>query len=127
MSIVGIGTDLVQIARFAQALERQGEAFARRILTPDEMAEYAISPAPASLVAKRFAIKEATAKALGTGIGAELSFQDVSLSHDARGRPLLCFSAVAQARLNVRGITHHHVSVSDEREYALAFVVLTCE
>lgn len=127
MSIVGIGTDLVQRQRIAEALERYGEAFARRILTPQEWPSYLQSSAPAAMLAKRFAVKEALAKALGTGIGADFSFQDVSLGHDERGRPALCFSATAEARLEARGITQHHVSVSDEGDYALAFVVLSQE
>jgi holo-[acyl-carrier protein] synthase len=108
--IQGIGTDMVEISRMRALIARRGAAAAQRILAPDEMAEYLASHDPARLLAKRFAVKEALAKALGT--------------HDALGKPQLSLSDDLSRLLATRGITHPHVSISDERLYALAFVVL---
>lgn len=121
--ISGIGTDIVRVERIARSLDRHGAAFAERVLSEREMPEYHASRQQAHLVAKRFAVKEAVSKAFGTGIGAEMSFHDISVVHDALGKPLLAFSDAAQARLEARGITHHHVSISDEHDYVIAFVV----
>ena len=71
--IRGIGTDLVLVSRIEAALGRQGERFARRILTPDEFARFADHGQPARFLAKRFAAKEAIMKALGTGLAGGLS------------------------------------------------------
>ena len=67
--MIGVGTDIVKISRIEEVLERQGERFASRILTPKEMEEYRGSKLAKRLLAKRFAVKEAIVKALGTGIG----------------------------------------------------------
>lgn len=122
--IVGIGTDIVKVERIARSLERHGTAFAERVLSEREMAEFHGSRQQAHLVAKRFAVKEAVSKAFGTGIGAEVSFQDISVGHDERGKPLLEFSPGLQARMSAGGVHHHHVSLSDEHDYVVAFVVL---
>lgn len=74
--ILGIGTDLAVIERVAKAISRHGERFARRILTDAELERYRDHPQQAAYLAKRFAAKEATAKALGTGIG-PISWQDM--------------------------------------------------
>ena len=71
--IVGVGTDIVQINRIEETLERLGEAFVARILTPAERLEFQSSANPHRLLAKRFAAKEAVGKALGTGIGQGIS------------------------------------------------------
>ncbi len=122
--IYGIGTDLVSIKRIEDALFRFGDRFLHRILTEAEVGEYARTAQPARFLAKRFAVKEAFSKAFGTGIGAEINWHDVAISHDARGRPLLKFSAALQARLDAEAITNAHVSISDESEHAIAFVVM---
>lgn len=124
MSIYGIGTDIASIARVQRSLERHGEAFAERVLTGPELDEYRASRRPERLVAKRFAVKEAVSKALGTGIGAELSFHDVWVGHDALGKPVLHFTEAASVRLAARGITKSHLSLSDEGDTVVAFVVL---
>lgn len=122
--IAGIGTDIVRVERIGRSLERLGEAFALRILAESELPEFHASKQKAHFLAKRFAVKEAASKAFGTGIGAELSFHDIAVAHDERGKPLLRFSEAAKARLGERGITDHHVSISDEHEYVIAFVVM---
>ncbi|MGL5985980.1 MAG: holo-ACP synthase, partial [Burkholderiales bacterium] len=79
MSIYGIGTDIVEIARIEQALSRHGERFATRLLHPDELPDWQAALAPAAWLAKRFAAKEAFAKALGTSIPCRLASRHSAL------------------------------------------------
>lgn len=125
MSIVGIGTDIVEIERVRRALTRHGNRFAERILTAAELAPMRRNADPAALLARRFAAKEAAAKALGCGIGAEAGFHDLIIDHDAAGAPRLVFSGNAAERAQRLGVKQTHLSISDERHYSLAFVVLT--
>lgn len=124
MTIAGIGTDLVEIARLASALERHGERFGDRILGPEERAEWRQGGCSARFLAKRFAAKEAAAKALGTGFRNGVRFADIQVVHDALGKPYLKFAAVAAARAAALGVLRSELSISDERAYALAFVIL---
>ncbi|MDX5411366.1 MAG: holo-ACP synthase [Thauera sp.] len=122
--IVGIGTDIVRIDRFEAMLERHGPRVAERILGADELAEFAAAARPARFLAKRFAVKEAVAKAFGTGFRDGLSLRHIGVTHDALGRPSLAFLGRAE-ELRVRlGVADSHVSVADERDYAIAFVTL---
>lgn len=113
--IVGIGTDICAIKRVEDALKKYEARFIKRLLTPTEQAQLS-SPSPAQL-AKRWAAKEAASKALGTGIGEALSFQDIEITHDAIGKPLLAVNNANFKHLSF------HLSLSDETDYALAFVV----
>ncbi|MDB4470822.1 holo-ACP synthase [Deltaproteobacteria bacterium] len=122
--IIGIGTDLAKVSRLESSLERLGDRFAERILAPIEMAEYRGHARPARLLAKRFAVKEAAAKALGTGIG-KVSWHDIYIEHDEMGAPILCFQGHARVLADQKAISHLHVSISDEDDLALAFVVLS--
>ncbi len=122
--IFGIGTDIVRIPRMADNLDRYGERFAARILTRSEMATFTDSAQQASFLAKRFAAKEAAAKALGTGFRDGLNLHDIGVDNDALGKPLLVFSQQAQQILQKQGIGNSHLSLSDEKEYAIAYVVL---
>lgn len=122
--IVGIGSDIVHIPRMQRNLERYGDQFARRILAESEWPDYRRSANPAQLLAKRFAAKEAVSKALGTGFRNGLFLRHISVTHDEYGRPLLVFAAKASQIIADLGVTHSHVSLSDEREYAIAFVTL---
>ncbi len=122
--IVGLGTDVVALARIASALERQGDAFARRILAEQEWRDFCDSKRKTAFLAKRFCIKEAAAKALGTGIGRGVSWQHMWVEHNEDGAPRLCFDAGALQRLHSLGGERIHVSVSDEQDYATATVVL---
>lgn len=124
MIIAGIGTDLVEIARLSAALERHGERFGERILGPEEQLEWRRADHSARFLAKRFAAKEAAAKALGTGFRKGVRFADIQVRHDAIGKPYLQFSAAAAARAAELGVVQSELSISDERAYALAFVVL---
>jgi holo-[acyl-carrier protein] synthase len=122
--MIAIGTDILQIDRVTEALTRQGERFMRRILTPDEQEEFAASKQPERLLAKRFAVKEAVVKALGTGIGRGVSWQDIHLYHDDAGAPLVELSGGAAEVARQRGGSHVLVSLADERDYVVAFAAL---
>ncbi len=123
--IKGVGTDIVQIERIENTLSRLGDAFVKRILTPDERLEYQKSGNPTRLLAKRFAAKEALGKALGTGIGQGVSWQHIEVCHTDIGAPFLRLSERACERLEEVGASQHHLSISDEQDYALAFVVIS--
>jgi len=122
--IYGIGTDIIATQRIAHALERYGERFAARILAPEERAEFAAHKSPARFLAKRFAAKEAFAKALGTGVRHPATLHNIRLTHDRLGKPSLAFHATLADELEQRGIRNHHLSLSDEQDMAVAFVIL---
>ena len=126
MTIVGIGTDLVEIARIEALLARHPQRFAQRILHPHELERFAAVEHKAAWLAKRFATKEAVAKALGTGIGRAARFVDIETTHNAQGKPILRLHAVTLATAEALGVKMYEISVSDERSYALAFVILLC-
>lgn len=117
--ILGIGTDLTQVSRIDSALERSGERFSHRVLNADELAR-APQPMTASFLAKRWAAKEAAAKALGTGIGEQANFHDFTITNDALGAPQLTLSGQALKTSNAEGVWH--LSLSDDGDFALAFV-----
>jgi len=123
--IVGIGTDLIKIARIVTSLDKLGDKFARRILSEQEFLAFRANANPANFLAKRFAAKEAASKALGTGIGQGVSWQHIVISRDELGAPLLHFSDRAAEVATSRGATKSHISLSDEKDYAVAFVVLS--
>jgi holo-[acyl-carrier protein] synthase len=122
--IHGIGTDIVEVARFESLWARYGERFAKRILAEFELPALAIHPAPARMLAKRFAAKEAFAKAVGSGMRHPVTFQRVGVTHDGLGKPILQFDGELRTYLAQLGIAGHHLSISDEREMVVAFVVL---
>lgn len=122
--IVGIGSDIARIARFSRAMERHGPRFAARILGEQEQRVLAMAPQPAAYLAKRFAAKEAFLKALGRGLRDGLQWRDIQVVNDALGKPSLRLSGVAAALAREQGVTAMHVTLSDEADYAVAFVVL---
>ena len=122
--IFGIGTDIVELARFEMMLARFGERLAGHMLSEGELPEFHTHPNPARLIAKRFAAKEAFAKAVGSGLRAPVSLRRISITHDRLGKPVLKFDDVLSAHLARLGITGHHLSISDERSMTIAFVVL---
>ena len=123
--VKAIGTDIVSTARIEAALERSGRKFAERILAPLEMIQFDAAPSPAAFLAKRFAAKEAAAKALGTGIGRGISWHHMHIEHDKMGAPLLILSGAAAQRQATLGSQKAHISIADELDQALAFVVLS--
>ncbi|MFC1578830.1 holo-ACP synthase [Pseudomonadota bacterium] len=122
--MIAVGTDILRVGRIEAVEERLGERFVRRILTPTEQLEYRQSQQPARLLAKRFAAKEAIAKALGTGIGRGVSWQDITIGHDARGAPTVTLSGGALQVATDRGGSRMELSLADELEYVVAFAVL---
>jgi holo-[acyl-carrier protein] synthase len=122
--IYGIGTDVVDPARIARSLERHGEKFARRILTDSEWSEYSNSGKPVVFLAGRFAAKEALSKAMGTGLRYPVSLDFITVAHDDLGKPYFEFHPELDQLLSDQGITKHHLSISDERNLACAFVIL---
>ena len=121
--ILGIGTDLCEIKRIEQALERWGERFAQRILVESELAVFRRRKKSAAYLAKRFAAKEAFSKALGTGIHFPVNWHNVWVVNDRAGKPLLEFSKPLAELLERRGIEKVHVSLTDEIGMACAFVI----
>ena len=121
---IAIGTDIVEIQRIASALERQGDKFVQRILTESEIAEYQARGNSVAFLAKRFAAKEAIAKALGTGIGRGISFQQLIVSNNSEGAPQVELQANAAERLKQMGGSQVLLSLSDEKNYALAYVAI---
>ena len=125
--ILGIGTDVCSIPRVAQVLGRHGERFVRRILTPEERVRYERTRDKAGHLAKRFAAKEAFSKAIGTGIHPPFKWHSITVGRDARGKPLIVPSADMAKHLQSLGVTRAHISLTDDHDVAMAFVVLEGE
>ena len=121
--IQGIGVDLVEVARLRALHARYGARLASRILAPEEMPEYADAREPDRFLAKRFAAKEAFAKAVGTGLRAPVSLSAIRIGHDPLGRPDFQYAGSLDDWLRARGIGRVHLSISDEREHVVAFAV----
>lgn len=122
--IYGIGTDVVEVKRIEKLFKRFGERFSRRILTGNEWSDFVKGANPARFLAKRFAAKEALSKALGTGLRHPVGFSAISVVKDELGKPGFLFHGELEAYLAERGISNHHLSISDEESIACAFVVL---
>ncbi|RBM32129.1 holo-ACP synthase [Vibrio tarriae] len=122
--IVGLGTDIAEIERVEKALARSGEHFARRVLSDPEFVQFQALKQQGRFLAKRFAAKEAASKALGTGIAQGVSFHDFTISNDALGKPLLSLSGKAAQLAAQLQVVNIHLSISDERHYAMATVIL---
>ncbi len=122
--IFGIGTDIVEVARIEASLAQFGDTFVEKILTESELATFHESRIKARFLAKRFAAKEAFSKALGTGLRAPATFQNITVSHDTLGKPVLVLAAELQVLLTSKNIQKMHISISDEKNLAAAFVVL---
>lgn len=125
MSVVGIGTDIIEIQRLENMTENALERLALRILTPTEYNHYQNLKFNIPYLAKRWAGKEATAKALGTGIAAGVSFQHIEIKSLDSGQPQLVLSDEALSIATALKAETWHISLSDEKEYATAFVVLS--
>lgn len=127
--IIGIGTDLVQVNRIETTLSKFGTSFEEKVFTPFEREKAkTLSPLKqASFFAKRFAAKEAFSKALGSGIGKEAFFQEIEVQNDIKGAPFLVISGNALQSLEKKANNkpyHIHLSLSDEKDFALCFVVI---
>ena len=122
--IYGIGTDIVNIDRVKKILSKNRDGFVKRVLSEHEQALFANKAESAAYCAKRFAAKEAFAKALGTGIGRVVGFQDLTIRNNENGKPYFIPSEKLRQYLIEKSIKHAHLSISDESQNAIAFVVL---
>jgi holo-[acyl-carrier protein] synthase len=124
--IVGIGTDVVSIERIAGVLRRHGKRFVNRVLTPEERARYERTNERArpGHLAKRWAAKEAFSKAIGTGIHPPFTWQSITVGRDPKGKPLVIPNERMKKHLESIGVTHAHISLTDDAGIAVAFVVL---
>ena len=123
--ILGTGSDLIEIERIRQSLERYGERFLRRVYTAGEI-EYCRRKVhnAAESFAARFAAKEAAAKALGTGIAQGVAWPEIEVRRAPGHRPTLHFAGRAAERAERMGVQRIHLPLSHSREIALAVVVL---
>lgn len=121
--IYGIGTDFVLIERMHGLIERHGAHAAEKFLAAEEIAAFEESADQPRFLAKRFAAKEALSKALGTGLRAPVLLPNIAVKHDALGKPLFAFAPELQHWLDKHSLTTH-LTLSDERELALASVVV---
>jgi len=122
--IFGIGTDIVAYARIETMWGRYGVRLAERMLSERELPEFHEHPDQARFLVKRFAAKEAFAKAVGSGLRHPVSLRRISVTHDGLGKPVLQFDEILRTYLAQLGISGHHLSISDERDFIVAFVVL---
>lgn len=121
--IYGIGTDTVALKRITRLSKKFGNDFAERILSPEELREFPQAGKPMNYLAKRFAAKEAFAKAVGTGIRGAVSFRNIGVGHDELGKPEFFFAPVLSKWLKEQGIGAVHISMSDEDDIVLAYVI----
>ena len=122
--VKGAGTDIVSVARLGRSLAR-GPAFAREVFTEEERCYCDMRPLPAQHYAARFAAKEAFLKAVGAGLFAGISLQDIEVVRDGAGLPRLALGPTAARALERVGARRSHLSLSHSRDYAIAFVVLS--
>jgi holo-[acyl-carrier protein] synthase len=129
MTIVGLGSDLCNIERIQNSLDRFGERFERRVFTEVERAKAARRPfTRAGTLAKRFAAKEAFSKAVGTGFRRGVFMRDIGVVNKASGEPTLLLTGGAKERLDAMIPEGHaariHLTMTDDHPFALAFVVI---
>lgn len=122
--IFGIGNDIVEISRIANVYAKYKDRFARKILTPQELLIFKDKLNAPNFLAKRFAAKEALAKALGIGIRKPFGFQSISIINNSLGKPIFNFNNEIQEFLNQKKIQNCHLSISDEKTLASAVVIL---
>jgi holo-[acyl-carrier protein] synthase len=122
--ILGVGIDIIEVARIASSYEKFGERFMNRILLPDETAYCLLHKNPAPFVAARFAAKEAISKAFGTGIGAALGWHDMEIRRKETGEPFVILHGKGEKLFESRGAKQLLVSLSHTQSYAAATAIL---
>jgi holo-[acyl-carrier protein] synthase len=122
--ILGVGIDIIEVARIAASYEKFGERFVNRILLPNEIAYCRSHKHPAPFLAARFAAKEAISKAFGTGIGAALGWQDMEIRRKESGEPFVVLHGKGKELFASRGAKQLLVSLSHTQNYAAATAVL---
>src|SRR5260221_3811427 len=122
--ILGTGIDIIEVARIRASLEKFGERFGQRVLLPDET-KYCLSHKDAApFVAARFAAKEAVSKAFGTGIGAQLGWQDIEICKKESGEPFVVLHDGGQMLFQARSARAVLISLSHTQTYAAAVAVV---
>lgn len=129
--IVGIGTDICDVRRIEQVWQRRGDRFAERVLGPQELRVFAarrsrVERRGISFLATRFSAKEAFSKAIGLGMRMPMTWRDCEILNAASGKPEIHLRGELAGWFAARGL-RAHVSVSDENDYAAAFVVVEKE
>ena len=122
--ILGIGIDIIEVGRIQASYERFGERFLNRILHPAEISYCLSHKAPAPFLAARFAAKEAISKAFGTGIGAQLGWQDMEVRRKESGEPFVILHEAGQRLLQARGARAVLISLSHTQAHAAAVAIL---
>lgn len=122
--IFGVGTDIIELSRIQATYERFGDHFVQRLLMDDELELFKRSKQPVRFLAMRFAGKEATAKAMGTGFAHGIWLRDVGIASDDWGRPLVIWSERGQRVCDRLGIGRGHVSLTDDAGVIIAFSVV---
>jgi holo-[acyl-carrier protein] synthase len=120
MGVLGLGVDIVEIARFAAAMERSGQSLIDRLFLSEEQAYCAPQREPARCYAARFAAKEAVAKALGTGIGGQLGWRDIEVRRKDSGAPFIVLHGTGAETAKRLGVSDILLSVSHSEHYAVA-------
>jgi len=124
VSIFGIGIDIVEIERISSSIEKLGDAFAKKVLHPNELKNYLATKRQAQYLAKRFAAKEAFAKAIGTGIVEGVTLPRIEIINNQDGKPEIILHDVTLERFQSLDLKAIHLSISDEKKYAIAQVIL---
>lgn len=122
--ILGTGIDIIEVGRIRASHQKFGERFLKRILHPNEIAYCLSHKDPAPFLAARFAAKEAISKAFGTGIGAQLGWQDIEVDRKPSGEPFVILHENGQKLLGSRGAKMVHLSLSHTEQHAAAVAVL---
>ena len=122
--ILGVGTDIIEVARIQASYEKFGTRFVNRILHDNEIAYCLSHKSPAPFIAARFAAKEAISKAFGTGIGARLSWQDMEVARRESGEPYVILHGGGQKLLEERGGRVVLISLSHTQQHATAIAIL---
>jgi len=125
--IYGVGTDIVKLSRVQRTYDRFGQRFVERLLMDEEVEQFDRNKWPVRFLAMRFAAKEATVKAMGTGFAHGVWIRDVGTINNAWGRPEIIWSDRGRARCGELGIGDGHVSLTDEAGLIMAFAVVMCK
>jgi holo-[acyl-carrier protein] synthase len=122
--IFGVGTDIVELSRIQSTYDRFGDHFVQRLLMPEELELFSRSKSPVRFLAMRFAGKEATVKAMGTGFAHGVWLRDVGILSNKWGQPLVIWSKRGQRVCERLGIGSGHVSLTDDAGLVVAFSVV---
>jgi holo-[acyl-carrier protein] synthase len=121
--IIGTGIDIVEVERVKASIDKYGDTFLRHFLTEQEISELPEGNQRFQSCAGRWAAKEAVAKALGTGFGAECEWRDIHISNDKAGAPKVELTGTAAKTAKAKGIASIHISISHENKFACAMAV----